>query len=367
MKLLILIHHPFALWRAPGWLGERVHRDFPQVEVDQRNTYKNVEEHIRDAEIFFGWSLRGEQVSAAKKLRWIHSTAAAVHQLMSPELRASDIIVTNARSVHGPVVAEHTIALMFALAKRLPAAVRYQQQHIWAQEPISYQHPHPTELAGSTLGLIGYGAIGSEIARSAFALGMRVLVVRKHPDRGNNGVSSRMSAPAVGTRGGAPVASEGYGFSRAGRAASEASALAAEGTAFGLDGLDEVISQSDFIVLAAPLTEKTRHLINAERLARMKPEAYLINVARGALIDEAALIESLRNRRIGGAALDVFDHEPLPADSPLWDLDNLLITPHTAATSDKMWERHYTLIKENLRRYLAGEPLLGLVDKQVGY
>jgi phosphoglycerate dehydrogenase-like enzyme len=176
-----------------------------------------------------------------------------------------------------------------------------------------------------------------------------------------------MSAPAVGTRGGAPVASEGYGFSRAGRAASEASALAAEGTAFGLDGLDEVISQSDFIVLAAPLTEKTRHLINAERLARMKPEAYLINVARGALIDEAALIESLRNRRIGGAALDVFDHEPLPADSPLWDLDNLLITPHTAATSDKMWERHYTLIKENLRRYLAGEPLLGLVDKQVGY
>ncbi len=329
MKLLILIHHPFALWSAPEWLGQRLHREFPQIEVEQRNTYKNIEEHIRDAEIFFGWSLRGEQVSATKKLRWIHSTAAAVHQLMSPELRASDVIVTNARSVHGPVVAEHTIALMFALAKRLPVAVHYQQQHVWAQEQMSYQHPHPTELAGSTLGLIGYGAIGSAIARSSVALGMRVLVVRQHPE----------------TEGGVEQSIE----------------------TFGPDRLDEVIPQSDFVVLAAPLTEKTRHIINDGRLARMKPEAYLINVSRGALIDESALTDALRSRRIGGAALDVFAHEPLPADSPLWDLDNLLITPHTAATSDKMWERHYALIKENLRRYLAGEPLLGLVDKQVGY
>ncbi|HXP46956.1 MAG TPA: D-2-hydroxyacid dehydrogenase [Terriglobales bacterium] len=329
MKLLIIIQHPFALWNAPQWLGERIHRDFPQIEVDQRNTYKNVEDHIRDAEIFFGWSLRGEQVRTAKKLRWIHSTAAAVHQLMSPELLLSDIIVTNARSVHGPVVAEHAIGLMFALAKRLPAAVRYQQQQVWAQEQVSCQHPHPTELAGSILGLIGYGAIGSEVARSAAALGMRVLVARLHPQK-DSGVKQDVET-------------------------------------FALDRLDDVISQSDFLVLAAPLTEKTRHIINTERLARMKPEGYVINVARGALIDEAALTEALRNGRIGGAALDVFDQEPLPAGSPLWELDNLLITPHTAATTDKMWERHYALIKENLRRYLAGEPLLGLVDKQVGY
>jgi len=328
MKLLILIHHPFALWSAPEWLGNRIHRNFPQVEVEQRNTYKNLEEHIRDAEIFFGWSLRGEQVSAAKKLRWIHSTAAAVHQLMSQELRASDIVVTNARSVHGPVVAEHTIAMMFALAKCLPAAVRYQQQRVWAQEQIAYHHPCPGELAGATLGLIGYGAIGSAIALRAGALGMRVLVVRKHPQRESGPEDIKTFCP---------------------------------------DRLDEIISQSDYLVLAAPLTEKTHHLINAERLARMKLGAYLINVSRGALIDESALTDALRNHRIGGAALDVFDHEPLPADSPLWDLDNLLITPHTAATTDKMWERHYALIKENLRRYLAGEPLLGLVDKQVGY
>ena len=328
MKLLILIHHPFALWSAPDWLGKRVHRDFPQIEVDQRNSYKNVEEHIRDAEIFFGWSLRGEQVAAAKKLRWIHSTAAAVHQLMSPELRASNVNVTNASSVHGPVVAEHAIAMMFALAKRLHVAVRAQQQRIWAQEQISFGEPRPTELAGSTLGLIGYGAIGRPIAESAKALGMRVLVVRQHPQErgGNDGI-----------------------------------------TFFDPGGLDEVIAQSEFLILAAPTTKKTQRLINGERFARMKPNAYLVNVSRGALIDEAALLDTLRSHRIGGAALDVFDHEPLPADSPLWALDNLLITPHTAATSDKMWERHYALIKENLRRYLGGEPLLGLVDKQSGY
>jgi phosphoglycerate dehydrogenase-like enzyme len=224
--------------------------------------------------------------------------------------------------------------------------VRYQKQQVWAQEQITYQHPHPTELAGSTLGLIGYGAIGSEVARSAVALGMRVLVVRQHPEKKNNAVSSRASAPGVGARveGPLPIIET-----------------------FGLDRLDEVISQADFLVLAVPLTEKTRHIINAERLARMERAAYLINVARGALIDETALTDALRSRHIGGAALDVFDHEPLPAGSPLWELDNLLITPHTAATSDKMWERHYALIHENIRRYLASEPLLGLVDKRAGY
>ena len=354
MKLLILIHHPFALWSAPDWLGQRIHRDFPQIDLEQRNSYKDVEEHIRDAEIFFGWSLRGEQVRAAKKLRWIHSTAAAVHQLMSPELRESGIIVTNARSVHGPVVAEHAIALMFALAKRVPDALRYQQQHVWGQEQISYGHPHPSELAGSTLGLIGYGAIGAEIVRRAVGLEMRVLVVRQHPEKENNALPSRARAADAAT-------------SLTTSFAPGVEGLLSDAEIFGVDRLDDVIPQSDFLVLAAPVTEKTGHFVNAERLARMKPTAYIINIARGALIDEAALIDALRNRRIGGAGLDVFDHEPLPADSPLWDLDNVLITPHTAATSDHMWERHYALIKENLRRYLAGEPLLGLVNKRVGY
>ena len=131
--------------------------------------------------------------------------------------------------------------------------------------------------------------------------------------------------------------------------------------------LDQMLAQSDYVVLAAPLTPATRGLMNAKRLRSMKPDAYLINVGRGPLIDDAALGEALSERRIGGAALDVFEQEPLPEDSPLWNLDNLLITPHTAALTEKLWQRHYDLFSQNLRRYVEGEPLLFVVDKQKGY
>ena len=131
--------------------------------------------------------------------------------------------------------------------------------------------------------------------------------------------------------------------------------------------IDEVFRQADYVVLAAPVTERTKAVANAERLALMKSDACLINVGRGSLVDEPALIAALREKKIGGAALDVFPKEPLAADSPLWDLPNLLITPHTAALTDKLWERHYALFSENLRRYLDREPLLAVVDKRKGY
>ena len=136
---------------------------------------------------------------------------------------------------------------------------------------------------------------------------------------------------------------------------------------FASSAINELLAQSDFVVVAAPLTSETRGLMNAERIATMKPQAYLINVGRGPLVDEAALAEALRCRRIAGAALDVFNQEPLPAESPLWDLDNLIITPHTASMTEKLWQRHFQLFLQNLRRYLAGEPLLFTVDKKKGY
>jgi len=136
---------------------------------------------------------------------------------------------------------------------------------------------------------------------------------------------------------------------------------------FASSAINELLAQSDFVVVAAPLTSETRGLMNAERIAAMKPQAYLINVGRGPLVDEAALAEALRCRRIAGAALDVFNQEPLPAESPLWDLDNLIITPHTASMTEKLWQRHFQLFLQNLRRYLAGEPLLFTVDKKKGY
>jgi len=328
MKLLIVLRHPFELWNAPPWLSARLHQDFPAVEAVQRSSYDGIEGEIRDAEVVVAWSLRPEQIKAAEKLRWIHSPAAAIHQLLFPELVHSDIILTNAREVHGAVVAEHVISLVFALAKLLPQAVLLQQKHLWGQEAMWRGRPRPRELAGATLGLVGLGSIGREVAKSAASLKMRVIAVREHVEKEiPEGVQE----------------------------------------VFGHEQLDALLSQSDYVVLATPVTPDTIGLMNAVRLARMKPDACLINVGRGPLVDEAALLEVLRGQKIGGAALDVFEKEPLPSNSPLWDLETLLITPHTAGLTEKLWTRHYASISENLRRYLTHEPLLWVVDKKKGY
>ncbi len=326
-KLLIFVHHLFDQWNAPIWFPERVQREFPQVNVVNLPDYKRVDEEIINAEIVIAWSIRPEQITAAKKLRWIHSPAAAVHQLMFPELVNSDIILTNSRKVHGPVVAEHVIGLIFALAKKIPDSTRLQEKHIWGQQILWDEMPRIREVAGATLGVVGLGSIGWPVVKSAKALGMRVIAVREHPEKGNDG------ADAV----------------------------------FGPAQVDDIFQQADYIVLAAPVTNSTKAMANAERLALMKPDACLINVGRGPLVDETALADALRQKKIGGAALDVFPKEPLPADSPLWDVPNLLITPHTAALTDKLWERHYSLFSANLGRYLSGEPLLAVVDKRKGY
>ena len=179
MKLLIVLRHPFELWNPPDWVATRLRQDFPQVEVVHLKDYAGIDEQIRDAEIVIAWSLRPEQIKSARNLRWVHSTAAAVHQLIFPELVASDIVLTNARDVHGPVVAEHVIALVFALAKRIPQAIRLQQKHVWGQKLMWETLPHPREIAGATLGLVGLGSIGCAVATHAFALGMRVIAVRE--------------------------------------------------------------------------------------------------------------------------------------------------------------------------------------------
>jgi phosphoglycerate dehydrogenase-like enzyme len=225
-------------------------------------------------------------------------------------------------------VAEHVMALIFALAKKIPQAAALQQKRVWGQETIWKEGAHPQEIAGATLGLIGVGSIGGRVAMAASALGMRVIAVREHVDKGRPEGVERV---------------------------------------FGPSALDELLKLSDFVVLAAPLRSETHGLINAARLAVMKPDAYLINVGRGLQVDESALVETLRNHRIAGAALDVFEREPLPADSPLWNLENLLITPHTAGLTDKLWHRHYELFSDNMRRYLTRQPLRFVVDKSKGY
>ncbi len=328
MKLLIVVHHRFALWNVPSWFGERLSREFPQLEIRQRTSYDGIEEDLRNAEILFTISLRAEQFAAGQKLRWVHAPTAAVHQFLFPELVNSEVLLTNSREVHGPVVAEHVLALIFALAKKIPQAAIFQQKRVWAQEAIWGEGVHPREISGATLGLIGVGSIGRRVAQMASALGMRVIAVREHVEKGSPEGVETVYAPAE---------------------------------------LDELLRQSDYVVLAAPLTGATEGLINADRLAVMKSDACLINVGRGAQVDEGALVEALRAGRIAGAALDVFAHEPLPTDSPLWSVQNLLITPHTAGLTEKLWLRHYELFSNNLRHYIAREPLEFVVNKQKGY
>lgn len=327
MKILICHHHRFELWCAPAWIGERLARDFPEIKVIHLPDYDGMAREIPDTDVLIGWSIMPEQFAEARALKWIHSPAAAVHQLMFPELVRSDVMVTNSGGVHGAVVAEHALAMLLALAKRLPQAMRHQDKKKWAQEILWGEKPRPREVSGATVVVIGMGSIGREFTTRAKALGMKVLAVRENPEKGPEG------ADAV----------------------------------FGASQLDEVLPQADYALLCTPVTPSTTELMNRARLDRMRPDSYLINVGRGPLVDETALLDALRSAKIAGAGLDVFTEEPLLPDSPFWDLENVLITPHTAAVTERLWERHYQLICENLQRFLEGKPLLNLIDKRRGY
>lgn len=327
MKLLILHHHRFQLWHAPAWLRDRLQSAFPDFEILQLENYDRVSEEIANTDVFIGWSLRPDQFVSAKKLRWIHSPAAAVHQLMFPELIASNVIVTNSSTVHGSVVAEHAIAVLLALAKRLPQAMHYQRDKKWAQTLLWNESPRPREISDATVVVVGAGGIGSAFIRHARAFGMHVIAVRENVSKGKGEADEVIP----------------------------------------LSSLDRVLPRADYVLLCAPVTPATTGMINESRLNKMKPDSYLINVSRGPLIDETALFHALQSRRIAGAALDVFVEEPLPAESPLWSLDNLLITPHTAAVTERLWDRHYDLIVENLRRLIVDQPLLNRVDPRRGY
>ena len=327
MHSLLSLHHPFTLWQSPPWLVDRLRADFPQHTFTQTENYSALGDRIAPADILIGWSIRPDQFARAARLKWIHSTAAAVHQLMFPELIASPVIITNAREVHAPVVAEHALALVFALAKLLPQSRDAQRTRTWAQQLFLESVPTLREVAGSTACLVGMGTIGREFTQRARALEMKVIAVREHPERGPDGADQ----------------------------------------VFGRAQLADALALADFVILAAPLTADTTHLINADTLRALRPHAYLINVGRGPLIDDSALIAALRERRLAGAALDVFAEEPLPASSPYWDLDNVFITPHTAAVTEKLWERQYSIIAANIRAFTSGAPLRGLGDKSRGY
>jgi len=281
-----------------------------------------------DADVFFGWQFPEHLVPAAKRLRWIQSGSAGIEESLSPAVRKSDILLCNGSGIGGVVVAEHTMALMFALARNLHVAQRLQAEKRWDRGEVIGTQGRVREFRGTKVAVLGLGPIGLGVAERSAAFGAIVRGMRRHP-------------PAT-----PPPPFEAI---------------------VGADGLDGLLSWADWVVLAVPHTPDTERLIGARELGLMQTDAYLVNIARGSVVDEAALIEALRRGSIAGAALDVFDEEPLPPSSPLWGLPNVIVTPHVGGAMPNYLWRATELFMENFERYLAGRPLRNLVDKVAGY
>ncbi|MDR7452560.1 MAG: D-2-hydroxyacid dehydrogenase [Armatimonadota bacterium] len=296
---------------------EQVH---PRVRVVTAPDLSRALEAAPAAEVMVGWNVPREAVQQARRLRWIHSTAAGVDQLLHPEVVQGEIIVTSSSGIHQPLV-EHVFALLLALTRRLHIAIRNQTKGRWARREAVGD-----EVRGKTMGVLGLGTIGAEIAEKARAFGMHVIGTKRRP--GPIPHVDRVYPP---------------------------------------EGLPEVLAASDVVVIALPLTPDTRHLIGAGELRMMKPTAFLINIGRGAIVDEGALVRALREGWIAGAGLDVFEREPLPADSPLWQMEQVIITPHVSGAWPGYLDAAVPLFCDNLRRYLDGRPMRNLVDKSRGY
>jgi phosphoglycerate dehydrogenase-like enzyme len=311
---------------AFGSMRERILEAAPGTRLILVSAEGIADEPVDEVEVLLrGWSLGGDAldrlVGRAPKLRWIHSVAVGVESTLTPCVRLRGLTVTNGRGVFSQPIAEYVMTMILAICRRLPQLIELQRERTW--QPIE-----AVELADTTIGLLGMGGIGREVARLAGPFGPRIVAIRRRPN----------AAPVAGV--------EVLG---------------------GLGAMPELLAVSDFVVLALPLTGETEAVIDDEALAKVKRGAWLINVARGALVDELALLRALRGDRLGGAVLDTFREEPLPETSPFFRLSNCIVTPHTSWSSAAVLDRTFDVFCENLRRYRSGEPLKYVVDLAAGY
>lgn len=308
-----------ALFDPPSDFEQRVRGIAPDARVVRsRREAAGFDEALAQAEIIIG---RPEvaDVARAPHLTWVQLSSAGADQYVGTV--REEVVITAANGVYGVPTAEHALAMMLAMVRGLHTAVRDAEDRTW-RRPLQYD-----ELYGSTCGVLGFGDIGSTIARRAKAFGMRVVALRRSPDNPPEYVDAM----------------------------------------YGQDGLRELLTESDHVVNALPATDATHHLLNAVRLSQMKSSAILYNVGRGSTVDERALIDALRDGKLAGAALDVFEEEPLPAGSPLWEMPNVIITPHRGGSSPREDERVADLFLDNLARRRSGKPLRNVIDRDLGY
>lgn len=300
---------------------EKIKKMVLDAEIVLASEPEEISQHIEDASIFLTFPGTVPDVRGAKNLKWIHSLSAGVERVLTPEIINSSILVSNSSGVHPIPIAEHVVGMMLIFTRRFYITFHQQLEKKW--EKLMGL----TELRGKIVLVIGLGHIGMEVARLSKNMGMEVIAADKKLDTKPDFLDELYSP----------------------------------------DSLDEALAKADFVVLCLPHSQKTHHFFNREKLEKMKKEAYLINIARGGLVEEKGLIEVLKRKGIAGAGLDVTEEEPLPKDSPLWEMENVIITPHHSGWSEKYIDRATDIFCQNLKVFLEGKPLPNLVDKLKGY
>ena len=313
----------------PGWDVRFV--DAPTVSDGDGGTRPSAEamRAIRDAEAYVGFGIHRELFIAGRRLQWVHSAAAGVGAALFPEMLASDVTLTNSAGIHALPIAQHVVAGVIHLLRSFDVAIEQQRAATWDKAPFTGDSSTVRELADCCVLIVGAGGIGQTLSRAMAHFGARCTGVRRRPELGVPGGCERVVGP---------------------------------------DSLDAELARADVVILATPATPQTDTLLNARRLALLPKNAIVVNVGRGSLLDEEALAAELRSGRLRGAVLDVFREEPLAPTSPLWQLRQVLLTPHVAAVSPRrFWDRQLDLLTDNWQRYAKGERLRNVVDKTAGY
>ena len=329
MKVLLNFHLASDVQLpVPREILETLRGRFPAVEFVPADDAASLAREAVDADVFYGWRFPTALLPVAGRLRWIQTASAGIEGHPPEAIAERGIVLTNASGLAASTIAEHVLGVMLALCRNLHVAYRLQHERRWDRPAVmAGGGAFIREMRGSAVAVLGLGPIGMAVAEDAAALGAVVRGCRRRP-----GVMPPPFEAVVGP-----------------------------------EGLGDLLAWGDFIVVALPHTRETEGILGRTELARMKESAYLVTVARGAGVDEPALIEALTTRRIAGAALDVFAEEPLALTSPLWEMPNVILTPHVAGARPRYLERSLDLFVENLGRHLAGQPLLNRVDPAAGY